>query len=190
MSHPRQCFLSGLSLRGAQECAAACDSTLVASSCKICGKTVSGSALQSASKGEPACNFCPDELKKSHFDRVMPFMGKDATCEQTNQFFLNYEIAENDSNCQLALGFNHICDCKGPGYAGANTDTKRSALVWVPRVSSILSFFGSSSIIVDIVRDKEKKSKIYGQLMVAMSVFDLMGSAAYSLTTLPIPKGK
>ena len=60
----------------------------------------------------------------------------------------------------------------------------------MPRVSGIVSFLSSSAIIVDVVRDKKKRKKLYGQLMLIMSVFDLMGSAAYSLTTLPIPKGK
>ena len=185
-----QCFLSGLPLDGAQECASTCDSTLTAPSCKICGHAITGSNLESASKDEATCNFCPDGLKKSHWDRDIPFIGSNATCYKLNQFFLNYAIAENDPNCQLALNFNYICDCEGPGYAGANTDAKKRALVWVPRVSAILSFLGSSAIIIDVVRDKKKKHRLYGQLMATMSVFDLMGSAAYSLTTLPIPEGK
>jgi len=183
-----ECFLSGLSLKGAQECADTCESTLAAPSCKICGKGISGGSLQSAAEDEAQCNFCPDGLKKSHFDREIPFIGSNATCFKLNQFFLNYQIAENDDNCQLALNFNYICDCEGPGYAGANSDAKRRALVWMPRVSGIVSFLSSSAIIVDVVRDKKKRKKLYGQLMLIMSVFDLMGSAAYSLTTLPIPK--
>jgi hypothetical protein len=60
----------------------------------------------------------------------------------------------------------------------------------MPRVSSILSLIGSSSIIVDVVMDKKKRRTLQRQLMATMSIFDLMGSAAYSLTTLPIPKSK
>jgi len=183
-----ECFLSGLPLEGAQECANTCESTLTSSSCKICGKGISGSNLQSGAEGEATCNFCPDGLKKSHWDRVIPFIGSNATCFKLNQFFLNYPIAENDHNCQLALNFNYICDCEGPGYAGADSDAKRKVLVWFPRVSGILSFLSSSAIILDIARDRKKRRKLYGQLMLTMSVFDLMGSAAYSLTTLPMPK--
>ena len=94
------------------------------------------------------------------------------------------------SNCQLALNFNYICDCEGPGYAGADSGAKKNVLIWLPRISGIISFLGSSTIIVDVVRDKKKRAKIYGQLMLAMSLFDLMGSLAYSLATLPIPKGE
>lgn len=32
-----------------------------------------------------------------------------------------------------------ITRCQGVGYAGANTQTKLNALVWMPRVSAILS---------------------------------------------------
>lgn len=194
--HHTQCFLSGLPLEGAQQCANVCDSTLTAPSCKVCGRGITGDSLQTArtaSEGGDAaatCNFCPDGLKRSHWEREIPFIGSNATCFKLNQFFLNYPIAESDQNCQLALGFNYICECDGPGYAGANTDAKRTALVWVPRASAILSFFSSSAIIVDIARNKKKRRKVYCQLMFTMSVFDLMGSAAYSLTTLPIPTGE
>lgn len=158
---------------------------------------MSGDNLQSTSEGEPSCNFCPDPtgtyahgLKSSHFDRTMPSVRKDSTCKEVNQFFLDYNIAESDPNCQLALAFNYVCGCEGPGYAGANTVRRRTALIWMPRVSSILSLVGSSSIIADVVRDKKKRQTLQKQLMVVMSIFDLMGSVAYSLTTLPIAKSK
>ena len=182
-----ECFLSGLPIKGAQACADTCSSTLTSGSCKICGDDLSGSSLQSAPEGEPICNFCPDGLERSHWDHEIPFIGSNATCYKLNQFFLNYELPADSSNCQLSLNFNYICDCEGEGYAGADTDAKKKALVWVPRVSGILSFLGSCAIIIDVLKDKKKKKKLYCQLMVSMSVFDLMGSVAYSLTTLPIP---
>ena len=158
---------------------------------------MSGDNLQSTLEGESSCNFCPDPtstyahaLKTSHFDRTIPFVRKDSTCKEVNQFFLDYNIAEPNSNCQLALAFNYVCGCDGPGYAGAITVARRTALSWMPRVSSILSLIGSSSIIVDVVMDKKKRRTLQRQLMATMSIFDLMGSAAYSLTTLPIPKSK
>lgn len=144
-------------------------------------------SLQSAVEDEQVCNFCPDDLERSHWDHEIPFIGSNATCYKLNQFFLNYELPADSSNCQLSLNFNYICDCEGKGYAGADTDAKKKALVWVPRVSGILSFIGSCAIIIDVLRDRKKRKKLYCQLMVSMSVFDLMGSVAYSLTTLPIP---
>lgn len=105
-------------------------------------------------------------MQKSNFDREIPFIGNNATCFKLNQFFLNYPIAEDDPNCQLALNFNYICECEGSGYAGANTDAKKTALVWAPRASAILSFFSSSAIIFDVARNKKTRKKVYGQLMV------------------------
>ena len=99
-------------------------------------------------------------------------------------------MANDNPNCQLALNFNYICDCEGPGYAGADSPAKKKALVWVPRLAAILSFCGSSAIIVDIVRAPAKRTQLRNQLLVMMSAFDLMGSAAYALTSLPIPEGE
>ena len=47
---------------------------------------------------------------------------------------------------------------------------------------------GSSLIIIRILRSSERRAKMNNQLMVALCVFDLFGSAAYSLTSLPTPK--
>jgi len=172
----------------AQECAQKCGATLTASSCKVCGRGISADSLQSAQEGEPVCNFCPDGLKRSNNDVVIPFLGESTTCKKMNQFFLSYNIANDNPNCQLALNFNYICDCEGPGYAGADSPAKKKALVWVPRLAAILSFCGSSAIIADIVRAPAKRTQLRNQLLVMMSAFDLMGSAAYALTSLPIPE--
>lgn len=66
-------FFSGLPLWAAQECAIACKSKLASSGCKFCGKGISGSSLRSPSEDEPVCVFCPDGLKRSYWDRVIPF---------------------------------------------------------------------------------------------------------------------
>ena len=127
-----QCFFSGLPLRAAMECAETCQTTLAASDCKFCGTGISGSSLKSAQEGEPVCDFCPDGLKKANFDRIIPFLGEATTCFKMNQFFLSYKIAKGDSNCRLARNFNYICGCEGSGYAGTNSQAKRTALVWIP----------------------------------------------------------
>lgn len=136
------------------------------------------------------CDFCPDGLKRSYWNRVIPFIGSTATCYKMNQFFLSYPIAKSNQNCELAKTFNYICGCEGPGYAGANSEARKKALVWVPRIAATASFLSSSAIIVDVLRDGIKREKIHGQLMVTMSAFDLIGSASYSLTSLPIPEGE
>jgi hypothetical protein len=61
-------------------------------------------------------------------------------------------------------------------------------LVWVPRFSALLSMFGSSMIMYDILRDKTKRGSVFHTLMVAMAVFDFLGSIAWALSSLPIPE--
>ena len=46
---------------------------------------------------------------------------------------------------------------------------------------------GSSFIIYDATRTKEKREIIFHQLMVVLSVFDLFGSLGYLFTSLPMP---
>eukprot|EP00956_Cyclotella_meneghiniana_P046042 scaffold396303_cov63-Cyclotella_meneghiniana.AAC.1 len=96
------------------------------------------------------------------------------------------EVDKNSQNCRLAQSVNYICGCEGTGYAGANTETKQKMLVWMPRVSAILSIMGSLFIIFNILRSGRRK-ELYMQIMIFMSMFDIIGSAAYSFTTLPTP---
>jgi len=52
---------------------------------------------------------------------------------------------------------------------------------------AIVSLVCSAAIITNVVRDEKKRATTYGQLMVTMSAFDVVGSAAYALTSLPTP---
>jgi hypothetical protein len=58
-------------------------------------------------------------------------------------FFNRLEVHKDSGNCRLAQTLNYICGCEGPGYVGANTQAKKNALVWLPRISAILSFLVS-----------------------------------------------
>ena len=64
---------------------------------------------------------------------------------------------------------------------------KQAALVWLPRVIAILSIMGSSFMIYDIMRVHTRRSKLLYQLLVTLSIFDIVGSIAYAFTSLPIP---
>ncbi|KAL7484026.1 hypothetical protein ACHAW6_009669, partial [Cyclotella cf. meneghiniana] len=80
-----------------------------------------------------------------------------------------------------------MCGCSGTGYAGANTHRKQMVLVWLPRISAIFSIAGSMFIIYDTMRTSQKRAKLMNQLLSTLSLFDIMGSSAYALTTLPTP---
>ena len=84
------------------------------------------------------CYFCPN--KDMQFpDRDVTLFGENITCEMVQGFFNKMEVHKDSQNCRLAQSVNYICGCEGTGYAGANTKTKRVVLVWLPRVSGILS---------------------------------------------------
>lgn len=47
---------------------------------------------------------------------------------------------------------------------------------------------GSLFIICDASKDITRRSKLVNQLLITLSVFDVIGSLAYALTTLPMPE--
>jgi hypothetical protein len=46
---------------------------------------------------------------------------------------------------------------------------------------------GSCFIVYDTTKTREKRRKVVNQLMLFLSVFDMIGSCAYAFTTLPLP---
>lgn len=75
--------------------------------------------------------------------RKFPMFGNEIECWQMQAFFERIKYSDDSLNCRLAQSFNHICGCEGSGYAGANTDAKKAALVWLPRIMAILSILVS-----------------------------------------------
>jgi len=182
------CYFSGLPLPGARDCAEICESSVITPECKFCPKDLSLESLGTAKDSDSACEFCPSGLKEEFYDRQVGLF-EGINCFLVDEFFRNYQIAESDENCQLAQVMNYKCECDGPGYAGANTKAKRAALAWLPRMMAIMSLVGSAYIILDVMYlNKRRRKKLFGQLMVTLSTFDLFGSTAYALTTIPLPK--
>lgn len=108
-------------------------------------------------------------------------------CSSMDFLIDSLQIDADDINCRLSQKLNFACGCAGSGYAGASNTSKQAVLTWLPRTTAILSFLGSTFIIVDILRDRKRRRKLFGNMMVMMSLFDALGSAAYAFTTLPIP---
>jgi len=197
------CYFGGLSLEASNECAASCAGGRFAlPNCRhpydACKKGLAWEEVQTAGSEEDGsgydgggvvCDFCPSGVKSELSDRFIPLFGAaNITCAMADQFFRDYEIDATGASCEAAMAFNYMCGCEGHGYLGADTESKRNALVWLPRVSAIISAICSTAIIVDVLKSKKKRGKMYGQLMAVMSTFDLMGSVAYSFTSLPTPK--
>lgn len=147
-----------------------------------------------------------DDVLYPHREFYM--FGAELECWQMQSFFERIKYSENSLNCRLAQSFNYICGCNGSGYAGASTDAKKAALVWMPRIMAILSIMvsqsrhlyapsrylliqsllqGSSFIIYDAMRIHTRRSKLLYQLLITLSIFDIIGSIAYAFTSLPTP---
>jgi len=70
------------------------------------------------------------------------------------------------------------------------TPLEKMILSWVARVTSIMSFLGSSSMIYMIISDRQRKlTKSNHRLMLGLSVADCFQSAAYAFTTMAVPRG-
>lgn len=190
---PAACFFSReqessvTTQKEVESCARSCNANLNFEGCKFCPDDVSAFNF-GVDKKEDQCSFCPDnDITYEYRERYVPLFGENITCWNMQAFFERFEVDEDSENCQLAQSMNYICGCKGSGYAGADTEAKRNALVWVPRVMAILSGLGSTFVLVDVLRVKKRRSNVFHQLMAQISFFDIIGSIAYSFTSLPIP---
>jgi len=168
-----------------KSCATSCNASLASGKCKFCPKEVSVVDFGVEDKADQ-CYFCPSN-DMQYPERDVPLFGENITCDKVYAFFNRLEVHKDSQNCRLAQSVNYICGCEGTGYAGANTEAKQKSLVWMPRVSGILSLMGSIFIIYDTLRTRKKRKKIPNQILSTLSAFDIFGSIAYALTTLPTP---
>mmetsp|Transcript_9988 Transcript_9988/g.18140 ORF Transcript_9988/g.18140 Transcript_9988/m.18140 type:complete len:797 (-) Transcript_9988:447-2837(-) len=171
--------------KAVESCAEVCASNLKFRKCKYCPQDVSGFKF-GVKRESDQCQFCP-ENDVTYPDRELPLFVEGLQCWQMQKFFKTVEVNSDSTNCLLAQTMNYICGCKGPGYAGASTETKKVVLAWLPRVMAMLSVLGSSFIIYDALSSKKNRQKVLYQLMIALSISDILGSCAYALTTLPTP---
>ena len=172
--------------KAVEDCARTCASSLKFPSCKFCPTDISGFDFSVEDEAN-RCEFCPDN------DVLFPnknftLFGEGVKCWQVQQFFESVDVSKDSKNCQLARMMNYVCGCKGPGYAGADTTAKQRALVWLPRVMAMVSFFSSAFIIYDTCKNEQGRRQLMNQLLSMLSLFDIFGALGYVFTTLPIPK--
>jgi hypothetical protein len=139
---------------------------------------------------ENACDFCPGEdvaFPDKEVRIAATVLGFVPTCGQIDA--LATQVEQGSQICQDAIYLNFVCGCNGGerDYFGTETHAQKVWLAWVPRISASLSLFGSSMITYDILRDRSKLGSVFHALMLAMSFFDIIGSIAWGLSTLPIP---
>ena len=70
------------------------------------------------------------------------------------------------------------------------SDSQAKALAILPHITGTLSLLGSSSILYDILKDRNVKMKRpYCRIMLELSLFDILASSSYALSTIPMPAG-
>lgn len=124
-----------------ESCATSCMASLWFNDCKFCPHDMTAFDF-GVEKKQDQCNFCPNQ-EVLYPDRRVPLFGPNVTCLNMQAFFDQVQVHKDSQNCKLALKMNYLCGCEGPGYAGANSIAKKSALVWLPRLSAILSLMVS-----------------------------------------------
>jgi hypothetical protein len=173
--------------KAVEDCAAVCAAELSFPDCKFCPDSISGFDFGVESSNNDQCEFCPhnDVL---YPDKDFPLFGENVKCWQVQQFFKAVHVNSNAKNCKLAQMMNYVCGCQGDGYLGADTTTKKRALVWIPRIMAIISCLSSAFIIYDTCKDESHRNLLMNQLLSMLSVFDILGALGYMWTTTPIPE--
>jgi hypothetical protein len=108
------------------------------------------------------CDFCPNDDNDNipYPDQLLYPLEKLAgslfSCTDLNLTWTQF--SKNSDMCFGSRQFNFLCGCNNGEriYLGADTETKRAFLAWIPRVSGSASLLGSLFIIWDVLRDKKK----------------------------------
>ncbi len=161
---PFDCFFpsTGTGVQNEVEsCASSCAANIeFGTNCKLCGDGFSADSFEfGVESEEDKCSFCPNQdleypnrdvplfaAGREKYEMDKPENERGVKCWQVQSFFDKVDVPSDSKNCRLAQLQNYICGCEGPGYAGANTETMRRALVWAPRVMAILSFLVSVAV--------------------------------------------
>ena len=140
------------------------------------------------------CVFCEGGFPQESLQNDMYIIDTDEentgiapTCELFETF--QYSLRPRDGFCMVGQYLGYVCGCNGgrAKYYGADQQWQKILLVWLQRVSGILSFIGATCIQVDVIRDKRRRARLYNQLVFAMSIFDDMTALALMVGPAAIP---
>lgn len=148
---------------------------------------------------EDHCQLCPGEeipFPDAHFPSPgITFGFGQYTCEEAKNGLT--QAKSTDQLCWQVHRYAFQCGCNNgiPSYHGADTRTKQAILTWIPRVTGLLSFLGSTYIIQDICRrnrffqatTRRRSASTYQYIILSISVFDISSSVAWMLSSWPSP---
>ena len=131
----------------------------------------------------PPCG-CP-------LERPDVLSGSSMTCEDL-ELILSYQQADSELCDDNAAIFASECGCAPtpyPGnFLGAFSPRQQTILVWTPRISGIISALSSLWIIGHVILTHGSHYTVFHELIMSMSVCDILVSTADALSTLPIPR--
>jgi hypothetical protein len=144
------------------------------------------------------CNICSHPLDtRDYQDKAIILPGFDqATCrfaELAAPFLQDgdktlYEHRFITFDCRYMKSVGFFCGCNDGifVYWGADTLSKQIAVVWIQRITAMMSICGSLAIILQVSRRKSSdKSRIYYRIVFALSLADILSSIAWGLGPLP-----
>ena len=67
------------------------------------------------------------------------------------------------------------------------TRSQQLALAMAPKCSSLFSIIGSGLIVMEVLKDPKKQKLTYHRILLGMSLFDILISSAWFLSTWPVP---
>jgi len=141
--------------------------------------------------------FCPDGSELPDPEKIISWVGDDYTAsvpESLNSFSSAltcglYEAALQNLEEEfggLQYNFLVMTTHLKSGSCGCSHDWRGIVLTWTHRVAGVLSFLGSLTISVDVMSSKKKLKRTYHQLVLGMSLFDMLNSASYAASTLMV----
>lgn len=131
------------------------------------------------------CEICPGEpLQDEYKDTVLPFLAMDelgftGTCETL--YLAQYQLSADQDWCGNGKLVAFYCGCNDGvlGYYGTSTTQEQAAVVWVARAVGIMSLIASSIVLWNIIRDVQKRSSVYHQMMILVATFDSITSLVW-----------
>jgi hypothetical protein len=140
------------------------------------------------------CVFCPDDPlpNPDYVIQSLRYFGYPPTsCQDLS--LLTTQLHIDSAMCDRFSGLASYCGCSTKlrvEFFATNDKARKELLIWMSRISSLLSLMGSAYIIRDVVltqRQARGNISVYFELMLCMSLLDICGSIAWMFITLPVP---
>ena len=86
------------------------------------------------------------------------------------------------------MNFTNYCDSSPPLKEGCDSFFLTKTASYIATTTSTVSIISSISILYIVARSTQKFRSSYHRIMTSIAIFDLVGSLAMSLSTIPMPK--